>query len=136
MEKKCSIFNSFKKPTNIATTIYINVCVCVCVHSWRWKGNLYWRTRAIPLNHLGSILRSTVKLSISQHILWDPLEPFLSNTDVGVFQSPLRIFHNLKDVGFLQVKVIRAEGLMVADVTGKKWCNSPIAYIYQAACEI
>ncbi|XP_076994775.1 multiple C2 and transmembrane domain-containing protein 1 [Tamandua tetradactyla] len=32
---------------------------------------------------------------------------------------PLRIFHNLKDVGFLQVKVIRAEGLMAADVTGK-----------------
>ncbi|KAK2118113.1 Multiple C2 and transmembrane domain-containing protein 1 [Saguinus oedipus] len=29
--------------------------------------------------------------------------------------SPLRIFHNLKDVGFLQVKVIRAEGLMAAD---------------------
>ncbi|XP_076783160.1 multiple C2 and transmembrane domain-containing protein 1 isoform X5 [Arvicanthis niloticus] len=33
--------------------------------------------------------------------------------------SPLRIFNNLKDVGFLQVKVIRAEGLMAADVTGK-----------------
>ncbi|XP_066887457.1 multiple C2 and transmembrane domain-containing protein 1 isoform X1 [Kogia breviceps] len=33
--------------------------------------------------------------------------------------SPWRIFHNLKDVGFLQVKVIRAEGLMAADVTGK-----------------
>ncbi|XP_040841989.1 multiple C2 and transmembrane domain-containing protein 1 isoform X6 [Ochotona curzoniae] len=33
--------------------------------------------------------------------------------------SPLRIFHNIKDVGFLQVKVIRAEGLMAADVTGK-----------------
>ncbi|XP_066129929.1 multiple C2 and transmembrane domain-containing protein 1 isoform X8 [Saccopteryx bilineata] len=33
--------------------------------------------------------------------------------------SPLQIFHNLKDVGFLQVKVIRAEGLMAADVTGK-----------------
>ncbi|XP_037656769.1 multiple C2 and transmembrane domain-containing protein 1 isoform X3 [Choloepus didactylus] len=32
---------------------------------------------------------------------------------------PLRIFHNLKDVGFLQVKVIRAECLMAADVTGK-----------------
>ncbi|XP_053442419.1 multiple C2 and transmembrane domain-containing protein 1 isoform X3 [Nycticebus coucang] len=31
--------------------------------------------------------------------------------------GPLRIFHNLKDVGFLQVKVIRAEGLMAADVT-------------------
>ncbi|XP_031215792.1 multiple C2 and transmembrane domain-containing protein 1 isoform X1 [Mastomys coucha] len=33
--------------------------------------------------------------------------------------SPLRIFNNLKDVGFLQVKVIKAEGLMAADVTGK-----------------
>ncbi|XP_040584782.1 multiple C2 and transmembrane domain-containing protein 1 isoform X8 [Mesocricetus auratus] len=33
--------------------------------------------------------------------------------------SPLRIFNNLKDVGFLQVRVIRAEGLMAADVTGK-----------------
>uniref|UniRef100_A0A8C6PBA7 Multiple C2 and transmembrane domain containing 1 n=1 Tax=Nothobranchius furzeri TaxID=105023 RepID=A0A8C6PBA7_NOTFU len=28
-------------------------------------------------------------------------------------------FHNLKDVGVVQVKVIRAEGLMAADVTGK-----------------
>ncbi|XP_072848630.2 multiple C2 and transmembrane domain-containing protein 1 isoform X13 [Pogona vitticeps] len=33
--------------------------------------------------------------------------------------SLLRMFHNMKDVGFLQVKVIRAEGLMAADVTGK-----------------
>ncbi|XP_060893942.1 multiple C2 and transmembrane domain-containing protein 1 isoform X4 [Labrus mixtus] len=30
-----------------------------------------------------------------------------------------RSFHNLKDVGVVQVKVIRAEGLMAADVTGK-----------------
>ncbi|KAM8865479.1 multiple C2 and transmembrane domain-containing protein 1 isoform 2-T2 [Synchiropus picturatus] len=30
-----------------------------------------------------------------------------------------RSFHNLKDVGMVQVKVIRAEGLMAADVTGK-----------------
>lgn len=29
------------------------------------------------------------------------------------------MFHNIKDVGFLQVKVIRAEALMAADVTGK-----------------
>lgn len=72
------------------------------------------------LNHVCSILRSTTKLSVSSHTLGDLLRPFFSNTDVGVFQSPLRIFHNLKDVGFLQVKVIRAEGLMVADVTGKK----------------
>lgn len=33
------------------------------------------------------------------------------------------MFHNMKDVGFLQVKVIRAEGLMAADVTGKKSFN-------------
>ncbi|KAM9587018.1 multiple C2 and transmembrane domain-containing protein 1 isoform 1-T1 [Morphnus guianensis] len=32
---------------------------------------------------------------------------------------PMMMFHNLKDVGFLQVKVIRAEALMAADVTGK-----------------
>uniref|UniRef100_A0A3P8WCI0 Multiple C2 and transmembrane domain containing 1 n=1 Tax=Cynoglossus semilaevis TaxID=244447 RepID=A0A3P8WCI0_CYNSE len=30
-----------------------------------------------------------------------------------------RSFHNLKDVGVVQVKVIRAEGLMAADVTGE-----------------
>lgn len=30
-----------------------------------------------------------------------------------------RSFQNLKDVGVVQVKVIRAEGLMAADVTGK-----------------
>ncbi|KAM4577140.1 multiple C2 and transmembrane domain-containing protein 1 isoform 3-T3 [Odontesthes bonariensis] len=30
-----------------------------------------------------------------------------------------RSFHNLKDVGVVQVKIIRAEGLMAADVTGK-----------------
>lgn len=29
------------------------------------------------------------------------------------------MFHNISDVGFLQVKVIRAEALMAADVTGK-----------------
>ncbi|XP_054254264.1 multiple C2 and transmembrane domain-containing protein 1-like [Indicator indicator] len=33
--------------------------------------------------------------------------------------SPMTMFHNIKDVGFLQVKVIRAEALMAADVTGK-----------------
>ncbi|XP_030049257.1 multiple C2 and transmembrane domain-containing protein 1 isoform X2 [Microcaecilia unicolor] len=31
----------------------------------------------------------------------------------------MRSFQNMKDVGHLQVKVIRAEGLMAADVTGK-----------------
>ncbi|XP_071995803.1 multiple C2 and transmembrane domain-containing protein 1 isoform X4 [Engystomops pustulosus] len=33
--------------------------------------------------------------------------------------SLMRSFSNFNDVGFLQVKVIRAEGLMAADVTGK-----------------
>ncbi|XP_053330782.1 multiple C2 and transmembrane domain-containing protein 1 isoform X1 [Spea bombifrons] len=33
--------------------------------------------------------------------------------------SLMRSLSNLKDVGFLQVKVIRADGLMAADVTGK-----------------
>ncbi|TRY62488.1 hypothetical protein DNTS_026136 [Danionella cerebrum] len=32
-----------------------------------------------------------------------------------------RSFHNIKDVGMVQVKVIRAEGLMAADVTGLQW---------------
>ncbi|KAL2294714.1 hypothetical protein Nmel_008457 [Mimus melanotis] len=31
--------------------------------------------------------------------------------------SPMMMFHNISDVGFLQVKVIRAEALMAADVT-------------------
>ncbi|KFO99553.1 Multiple C2 and transmembrane domain-containing protein 1, partial [Calypte anna] len=33
--------------------------------------------------------------------------------------SPMAMFRNMNDVGFLQVKVIRAEALMAADVTGK-----------------
>ncbi|NXH10348.1 MCTP1 protein, partial [Bucco capensis] len=37
--------------------------------------------------------------------------------------SPMTMFHNIKDVGFLQVKVIRAEALMAADVTGKDSFN-------------
>lgn len=36
-----------------------------------------------------------------------------------MFQSIWRSLHNLKDVGVVQVKVIRAEGLMAADVTGR-----------------
>ncbi|KAK2532944.1 Mctp1 [Columba guinea] len=41
--------------------------------------------------------------------------------------SLMSMFHNMKDVGFLQVKVIRAEALMAADVTGKdsfSFCDS------------
>ncbi|XP_032191626.1 multiple C2 and transmembrane domain-containing protein 1 isoform X4 [Mustela erminea] len=59
---------------------------------------------------------ATVSISdLSVHSLEDQKE----REEILRRYSPLRIFHNLKDVGFLQVKVIRAEGLMVADVTGK-----------------
>lgn len=33
-------------------------------------------------------------------------------------QALLKSFSSLKDVGIVQVKVLRAEGLMAADVTG------------------
>lgn len=32
----------------------------------------------------------------------------------------MKSFSNLKDVGIVQVKVLRAEGLMAADVTGNQ----------------
>ncbi|XP_059949143.1 multiple C2 and transmembrane domain-containing protein 1 isoform X1 [Mesoplodon densirostris] len=59
---------------------------------------------------------ATVSISdLSINSLEDPKE----REEILKRYSPLRIFHNLKDVGFLQVKVIRAEGLMATDVTGK-----------------
>ncbi|KAJ8380555.1 hypothetical protein SKAU_G00013330 [Synaphobranchus kaupii] len=52
---------------------------------------------------------------LSVNILDDPHE----RLEIINRYSLLRSFHNLKDVGVVQVKVIRAEGLMAADVTGK-----------------
>ncbi|XP_041760480.1 multiple C2 and transmembrane domain-containing protein 1 isoform X2 [Coregonus clupeaformis] len=52
---------------------------------------------------------------LSVNILDDPHE----RHQILQRYSVLRSFHNLKDVGMVQVKVIRAEGLMAADVTGK-----------------
>ncbi|XP_055775434.1 multiple C2 and transmembrane domain-containing protein 1-like isoform X2 [Salvelinus fontinalis] len=52
---------------------------------------------------------------LSVNILDDPHERHL----ILQRYSVLRSFHNLKDVGVVQVKVIRSEGLMAADVTGK-----------------
>lgn len=111
------------------------MCVCVCVYAFLIvERSSVLKKHKYPFDNLSSILRSTVTM-FPQRTLWDPLWPFFSNTDVGFFQSPLRIFHNLKDVGFLQVKVIRAEGLMAADVTGKSRCSFPFvrAYIKQHA---
>ncbi|CAB1321543.1 unnamed protein product, partial [Coregonus sp. 'balchen'] len=51
---------------------------------------------------------------LSVNILDDPHE----RHQILQRYSVLRSFHNLKDVGMVQVKVIRAEGLMAADVTG------------------
>ncbi|XP_016832541.1 multiple C2 and transmembrane domain-containing protein 1 isoform X3 [Cricetulus griseus] len=59
---------------------------------------------------------ATVSISdLSVHSLEDQKE----RGEILKRYSPLKIFNNLKDVGFLQVRVIRAEGLMAADVTGK-----------------
>ncbi|MBN3299991.1 MCTP1 protein, partial [Amia calva] len=52
---------------------------------------------------------------LSVNILEDPKE----RQDILNRYSLVRSFYNLKDVGMVQVKVIRAEGLMAADVTGK-----------------
>uniref|UniRef100_A0A6Q2YSL0 C2 domain-containing protein n=1 Tax=Esox lucius TaxID=8010 RepID=A0A6Q2YSL0_ESOLU len=52
---------------------------------------------------------------LSVNMLDDPHERHQILQRYGI----LRSFHNLKDVGVVQVKVIRAEGLMAADVTGK-----------------
>ncbi|KAJ8262996.1 hypothetical protein COCON_G00154530 [Conger conger] len=52
---------------------------------------------------------------LSVNILDDPQE----RREILQRYSLLRSFHNIKDVGVVQVKVIRAEGLMAADVTGK-----------------
>ncbi|XP_076010302.1 multiple C2 and transmembrane domain-containing protein 1 isoform X3 [Genypterus blacodes] len=52
---------------------------------------------------------------LSVNMLDDPQE----RRQITQRYSLWRSFHNLKDVGVVQVKVIRAEGLMAADVTGK-----------------
>lgn len=63
-------------------------------------------------------LTATVAVSISDlsvNLLDDPHE----RQQIIKRYSPLRSFFNLKDVGIVQVKILRAEGLMAADVTGK-----------------
>uniref|UniRef100_A0A672JKG4 Multiple C2 domains, transmembrane 1a n=1 Tax=Salarias fasciatus TaxID=181472 RepID=A0A672JKG4_SALFA len=52
---------------------------------------------------------------LSVNMLDDPHE----RRQITQRYSLWRSLHNLKDVGVVQVKVIRAEGLMAADVTGK-----------------
>ncbi|XP_062409675.1 multiple C2 and transmembrane domain-containing protein 1 isoform X2 [Sardina pilchardus] len=52
---------------------------------------------------------------LSVNMLDDPIE----RRQINKRYSVLRSFTNLKDVGIVQVKVLRAEGLLAADVTGK-----------------
>ncbi|XP_007426025.1 multiple C2 and transmembrane domain-containing protein 1 isoform X1 [Python bivittatus] len=52
---------------------------------------------------------------LSMNALEDPKE----QKEILKRYSLIQMFQNIKDVGFLQVKVIRAEGLMAADVIGK-----------------
>lgn len=54
-------------------------------------------------------------------------------------QGLLKSFSNLRDVGIVQVKVMRAEGLMAADVNGNLkiflMCSSYILYFVLAAIQ-
>ncbi|XP_053888830.1 multiple C2 and transmembrane domain-containing protein 1 isoform X4 [Malaclemys terrapin pileata] len=63
-------------------------------------------------------LTASAAVSISD-LSVNSLEDQKEREDILKRYSTMRMFHNLKDVGFLQVKVIRAEALMAADVTGK-----------------
>ncbi|XP_070229246.1 multiple C2 and transmembrane domain-containing protein 1 isoform X9 [Bos mutus] len=70
--------------------------------------------------HLVLLVTLTASATVSiSDLSVNSLEDRKEREEILKRYSPLRIFHNLKDVGFLQVKVIRAEGLMAADVTGK-----------------
>nr|XP_044989984.1 multiple C2 and transmembrane domain-containing protein 1 isoform X8 [Jaculus jaculus] len=70
--------------------------------------------------HLVLLVTLTASATVSiSDLAVNSLEDQKEREEILKRYSPLRIFHNLKDVGFLQVKVIKAEGLMAADVTGK-----------------
>uniref|UniRef100_A0A2K6KXJ2 C2 domain-containing protein n=1 Tax=Rhinopithecus bieti TaxID=61621 RepID=A0A2K6KXJ2_RHIBE len=66
--------------------------------------------------HLVLLVTLTASATVSiSDLSINSLEDQKEREEILKRYSPLRIFHNLKDVGFLQVKVIRAEGLMAAD---------------------
>lgn len=64
-----------------------------------------------------------IDMPFTSVLICRPLWPFTPVS--ATFQSLWRSFHNLKDVGVVQVKVIRAEGLMAADVTGRTMTCGP-----------
>lgn len=70
--------------------------------------------------HLVLLVTLTASATVSiSDLSINSMEDHKEREEILKRYSPLRIFNNIKDVGFLQVKVIRAEGLMAADVTGK-----------------
>uniref|UniRef100_A0A8C6VAA5 Multiple C2 and transmembrane domain containing 1 n=1 Tax=Naja naja TaxID=35670 RepID=A0A8C6VAA5_NAJNA len=63
-------------------------------------------------------LTASAEVSISDFSM-NALEDPKERKEILKRYNLMQMFQNIKDVGFLQVKVIRAEGLMAADVTGK-----------------
>uniref|UniRef100_A0A670Y4U2 Multiple C2 and transmembrane domain-containing protein 1 n=1 Tax=Pseudonaja textilis TaxID=8673 RepID=A0A670Y4U2_PSETE len=63
-------------------------------------------------------LTASAAVSISDFSM-NALEDLKERKEILKRYNLMQMFQNIKDVGFLQVKVIRAEGLMAADVTGK-----------------
>ncbi|RVE66155.1 hypothetical protein OJAV_G00123820 [Oryzias javanicus] len=63
-------------------------------------------------------LTATAAVSITDLSI-TPLDDPYERREIHKRYSARRSFSNFKDVGVVQVKVLRAEGLMVADVTGK-----------------
>ncbi|XP_015239508.1 PREDICTED: multiple C2 and transmembrane domain-containing protein 1-like isoform X2 [Cyprinodon variegatus] len=78
----------------------------------------------LPLEESRGILNLLVTLTASAAVSiadlsLTPLEDPEERREILKRYSLRKSFFNLKDVGIVQVKVLRAEGLMAADVTGK-----------------
>ncbi|KAI3362485.1 hypothetical protein L3Q82_012774 [Scortum barcoo] len=80
----------------------------------------------LPLEESRGYVVLLVTLTASAHVsIADlsvtPLDDLQERREILKRYSVLKSFSNLRDVGIVQVKVMRAEGLMAADVTGKKY---------------
>ncbi|KAM7392352.1 hypothetical protein PAMA_007457 [Pampus argenteus] len=78
----------------------------------------------LPLEESRGYVVLLLTLTASAHVSiadlsMTPLDDPHERREILKRYSVLKSFSNLKDVGIVQVKVMRAEGLMAADVTGK-----------------
>lgn len=107
-------------------SVKLNLAICPLLDSTINASSTFSNKRTVKGHILPFPLLmkcQAIDLPFSSMLIWRPLWPL---TPVPVmFQSLWRSLHNLKDVGVVQVKVIRAEGLMVADVTGKTLTLNP-----------